>query len=46
MSTISAVKHPATTTLMYNSLLYGKNETPFMSLLTNIKKYYKTLEVI
>jgi hypothetical protein len=31
---------------IYNSLLYGKNETPFMSLLTNIKKYYKTLEVI
>jgi len=31
---------------IYNSLLYGKNETPFMSLLSNIKKYYKRLEVI
>ena len=28
---------------IYNSLLYGKNETPFLSLLSNIKNYYKTL---
>lgn len=28
---------------IYNSLLYGKNETPFLSMLSNFKNYYKTL---
>lgn len=28
--------------LIYNSLLYGKNQTPFMSLLENIKNNFKT----
>lgn len=32
--------------IIHDSLLYGKNETPFMYLLSNIEKNFKTLEVI
>jgi len=32
--------------LIHNSLLYNKNETPFLSLLENIKKNFKQLEII
>ena len=32
--------------VIYNSLLYGKNETPFMSLLSKIEGNFKRLEVI
>ena len=32
--------------VIYNSLLYGKNETPFMSLLSKIESNFKRLEVI
>jgi len=32
--------------LIHNSLLYGKNETPFMNLLSKIEKGFKSLEVI
>jgi hypothetical protein len=31
---------------IHNSLLYGKNETPFMNLLSKLEKNFKTLEVI
>ena len=31
---------------IYNSLLYGKNETPFMNLLSKIEGNFKKLEVI
>jgi len=32
--------------IIHNSLLYGKNETPFMNLLSKIENNFKTLEVI
>jgi len=32
--------------IIYDSLLYGKNETPFMALLQKIKKNYKYLEIL
>jgi hypothetical protein len=32
--------------IIHNSLLYGKNETPFMNLLSKIETNFKTLEVI
>ena len=32
--------------IIHDSLLYGKNETPFMNLLSKIEKNFKTLEVI
>ena len=32
--------------LIHDSLLYGKNQTPFMALLQKIKTNYKTIEVI
>ena len=32
--------------VIYNSLLYGKNETPFMNLLSKIEGNFKRLEVI
>lgn len=32
--------------LIHNSLLYGKDQTPFMALLSKIKSNYKTLEII
>lgn len=32
--------------LIHDSLLYGKNKTPFMALLNNIKKNFKNLEII
>jgi hypothetical protein len=32
--------------IIHNSILYGKNETPFMSLLSQIEKNVKSLEVI
>ena len=32
--------------LVHDSLLYGKNETPFMALLTQLQKNYKNLEII
>lgn len=32
--------------IIHNSLLYGKNETPFMNLLRKIETNFKTLEVI
>jgi len=32
--------------LIHDSLLYGKDETPFMALLKKIKSNYKTIEVI
>ena len=31
--------------IIYDSLLYGKNETPFMALLHKIEKNYKHLEI-
>ena len=31
--------------IIYDSLLYGKNETPFMALLQKIEKNYKHLEI-
>ena len=32
--------------IIHDSLLYGKNETPFMNLLSKIETNFKTLEVI
>ena len=32
--------------IIHNSLLYGKNETPFMNLLSKIENNFKRLEVI
>lgn len=32
--------------IIHNSLLYGKNETPFMNLLSKIESNFKKLEVI
>lgn len=32
--------------LIYYSLLYGKNETPFMNLLTKVEKNFKSLNII
>jgi hypothetical protein len=32
--------------LIHDSLLYGKNQTPFMALLQQIKSNYKTIEII
>ena len=32
--------------LIHNSLLYGKNKTPFMNLLSKIETNFKTLEII
>jgi hypothetical protein len=32
--------------IIHNSLLYGKNKTPFMNLLSKIENNFKTLEVI
>ena len=32
--------------LVHNSLLYGKDQTPFMALLKKIKSNYKTIEII
>jgi hypothetical protein len=32
--------------LIYDSLLYGKDQTPFMSFINNIKKNFKGLEVL
>lgn len=32
--------------LIHDSLLYGKDKTPFMALLQKIKQNYKTLEII
>ena len=32
--------------IIHNSLLYGKNKTPFMNLLSKIETNFKTLEVI
>ena len=32
--------------LIHDSLLYGKDETPFMSLLKKFKSNYKTIEII
>ena len=32
--------------IIHNSLLYGKNETPFMNLLSKIESNFKRLEVI
>jgi len=32
--------------IIYDSLLYGKNETPFMALLQKIEKNYKHLQII
>ncbi len=32
--------------VIYNSLLYGQNKTPFMAIFNNIKKNFKTLEII
>lgn len=32
--------------IIHDSLLYGKNKTPFMALLNNIKKNFKNLEII
>ena len=32
--------------MIHDSLLYGKNETPFMNLLSKIENNFKTLEVI
>jgi hypothetical protein len=32
--------------VIYDSLLYGKNKTPFMAILNEIKKNFKTLRVI
>jgi len=32
--------------IIHDSLLYGKNETPFMSLLSSIEKNYKNMNVL
>ena len=32
--------------LIHNSLLYGKDKTPFMALLKKIKSNYKTIEIV
>ena len=32
--------------LIYDSLLYGKNQTPFMAFINKIKKNFKVLEVL
>lgn len=32
--------------IIYESLLYGKNQTPFMALLREIKKNFKTMEIL
>lgn len=32
--------------LIHNSLLYGKDQTPFMALLKKIKSNYKTIEIV
>lgn len=32
--------------LIYDSLLYGKDQTPFMALLKKIKSNYKTMEIV
>jgi hypothetical protein len=32
--------------LIYDSLLYGKDQTPFMSLIKRIKKNFKELQII
>jgi len=32
--------------VIYNSLLYGQNKTPFMAILNNIKTNFKSLQVI
>jgi hypothetical protein len=32
--------------IIHDSLLYGKDNTPFMSVLNEIKKNYKNLEII
>lgn len=32
--------------LIYDSLLYGKNKTPFMALLDTFKKNFKTLNIL
>ena len=32
--------------IIHDSLLYGKNETPFMSLLSRIEKNYKNIQVL
>jgi hypothetical protein len=32
--------------IIYNSLLYGQNKTPFMAILNNIKTNFKSLQVI
>lgn len=32
--------------IIHDSLLYGKNETPFMSLLSSIEKNYKNIQVL
>ena len=32
--------------IIHDSLLYGKNETPFMSLLSSIEKNYKNIRVL
>ena len=32
--------------LIHDSLLYGKDQTPFMALLNKIKQNYKTIEII
>jgi len=32
--------------IVYDSLLYGENKTPFMAILNNIKKNFKNLKVI
>ena len=32
--------------LIYDSLLYGKNQTPFMAFINKIKKNFKGLEVL
>jgi hypothetical protein len=32
--------------IIHDSLLYGKDNTPFMSVLNQIKKNYKNLEII
>jgi hypothetical protein len=32
--------------LIYDSLIHGKNKTPFMSILAKFEKNYKNLEVI
>jgi len=32
--------------LIYDSLLYGKDQTPFMALIKKIKSNYKTMEIV